>query len=65
VVNNEELNIEFISKLPIPDFEVFETRFDLLSYDKLNVPKRYPDMIPKPFVVNDAIIIKQNISFGK
>lgn len=65
VVNEEELNIEFIGKLPLPDFEVFETRFDLLSNAKLNVPKRYPEMIPKPFVVNDAIIIKQDISFDK
>lgn len=65
VVNEEELNIEFTGKLPLPDFEVFEARFDLLREPKLNVPKRLPDMIPKPFVVNDAIIIKKNISFER
>jgi hypothetical protein len=52
-----------VAKLPLPEFEVFETRFDLLQNDKLNVPKRLPNMIPKPFVVNDAIVIKQSILF--
>lgn len=63
VVNQEDLNIEFIGKLPLPEFEIFEIRFDLMQNDKLNVPKRPPFMIPKPFVVNDAIIVKQSILF--
>jgi hypothetical protein len=63
VVNQEDLNIEFIGKLPLPEFEVFETRFDLLQNDKLKIPKRLPYMIPKPFVVNDAIIIQGSILF--
>jgi hypothetical protein len=63
VVNQETLEIEFIGQLPLPEFEVFETRFDLLKNEKLKVPKRQPNMIPKPFVVNDAIIIKQSILF--
>lgn len=63
VVNQEDLNIEFIGKLPIPEFEVYETRFDLLQNEELKVPKRLPYMIPKPFVVNDAIMIKQSILF--
>lgn len=63
VVNREELKIEFIAKQPIPEFQLFETRFDLLDNKNLGVPKRQPDMIPKPFVVNDAIIVKQSILF--
>lgn len=63
VVNQEDLNIEFIGKLPLPEFEVFETRFDLLQNEKLKVPKRLPYMMPKPFVVNDAIVIKNRILF--
>lgn len=63
VVNQEELNIEFVSKLPLPEFQIFETRFDLLQNTKLKVPQRSAFMIPKPFVVNDAIIIKQSILF--
>lgn len=65
VVNQEELYIEFESKLPIPHLEIYESRFDLLKNEKLNVPKRSPSMIPKPFVVNDAIIIKNVIDFEK
>jgi hypothetical protein len=63
VVNQEDIKIEFVGKLPLPEFEVFEIRFDLLQNDKLNVPERKPGMIPKPFVVNDAIILKQSILF--
>ena len=63
VVNQEQLNLEFIGELPLPDFKIFENRFDLLNNDKLKVPKRTPQMMPKPFVVNDAIIIKRKISF--
>jgi len=63
VVNQEAINIEFVGKLPLPEFQIFETRFDLMQNSKLKVPKRSPFMIPKPFVVNDAIIIKQSILF--
>jgi hypothetical protein len=63
VVNQEDINIEFVGKLPLPEFEVFEIRFDLLQNEKLKVPKRPPNMIPKPFVINDAIILKQSILF--
>jgi hypothetical protein len=63
VVNQERLEIEFVGKLPLPELEIFETRFDLIEHPKLKVPKREPDMIPKPFVINDAIILKQNILF--
>ncbi|WP_246062519.1 M20/M25/M40 family metallo-hydrolase [Mesohalobacter halotolerans] len=63
VVNQEELNIEFEGKLPIPPIKIYETRFDLLKNEKLNVPKRTPSMIPKPFVVNDAIVIKNTVEF--
>lgn len=63
VVNQEDLNIEFIGEFPLPDIEFFESRYDLLDNNKLNVPKRSPQMIPKPFVVNDAIIMKRTINF--
>jgi len=63
VVNQENLNIRFKSKLPLPKFDIYETRFDLLENKELNVPKRSQNMIPKPFVVNDAIIIKRKIDF--
>lgn len=64
VVNQEKLNIEFTGELPLPDFEIYESRFDLLNNNKLKVPKRTPQMIPKPFVLNDAIIIRRRINFN-
>lgn len=44
-------------------FEVFEASFDLLTNDLFRIKKRPNTMIPKPFVLNDAIIIKKTISF--
>lgn len=44
-------------------FEIFEVSFNLLDNDLFRVPKRPNTMIPKPFVLNDAIIIKKTISF--
>jgi hypothetical protein len=64
VVNQEMLELEFIGEMPLPEFQIFETRFDLLQNEKLKVAKRQPNMIPKPFVVNDAIVIKRNIQFN-
>jgi len=63
VVNREELILDFKVKLPVPDFEVFEISFNLLDNKELNIPKRTRTMIPKPFVVNDAIIQKKQIKF--
>lgn len=43
--------------------EIFEVSFDLLTNTLFDVPERAKTMIPKPFVLNDAIIIKKNIYF--
>ena len=44
-------------------FEVFEVSFDLTGNALFNIPQRPKTMIPKPFVLNDAIIIKKTITF--
>ena len=44
-------------------FEVFEVSFDLIGNALFNIPQRPKTMIPKPFVLNDAIIIKKTITF--
>lgn len=41
-------------------FEFYEISYDLLDNDLFDVKPRPVDMIPKPFVVNDAIIIKKS-----
>lgn len=44
-------------------FQLFEVSFDLLENESFRIPNRKNTMIPKPFVLNDAIIIKKIISF--
>lgn len=43
-------------------FIIYETSFDLLNSESFNVPKRADYMIPKPFVLNDAVIVKKSIT---
>ena len=44
-------------------FEIFEVSFDLVENDLFKIPKRPKTMIPKPFVLNDAIIIKKTFTY--
>lgn len=45
-------------------FTIYEAAYDLLSNPLFTIPKRAPNMIPKPFVLNDATIIKQTIAIN-
>lgn len=42
---------------------IFESSYDLLSNALFTVPGRPENSIPKPFVLNDAIIVKKSVSF--
>ena len=65
VVNNEPLEISFsIHKDKKPHMELLEISHDLLNNQLLNVAKRKDNMMPKPFVINDAIIVKNTIKFN-
>ncbi|MBO3099719.1 M28 family peptidase [Gelidibacter pelagius] len=62
----EEKAIELNFTVPASQkttFEIFEVSFDLLENDLFQISKRPKSMIPKPFVLNDAIIIKKTITF--
>lgn len=48
----------------IPSLEIYAGNYDLLSHKKLEVGERSAAMMPKPFVLNDAIIGKQSIEIG-
>jgi hypothetical protein len=62
VVDNEPLILQFsILKKTIFDMELMESSFDLLSNPQFSIAKRKDWMIPTPFVLNDAIVIKQKI----
>ncbi|MBZ9627302.1 M20/M25/M40 family metallo-hydrolase [Psychroflexus sp. CAK1W] len=64
VVNQEALYFEFeIGKDQDLEFIIDEISFDLLSHPDLSVKNRPKNKIPKPFVVNDAVITKQKLTF--
>jgi len=62
VVGNISLELEFsISNSQKLDLELVESSFDLMANPLLKMTQRKPGMIPTPFVLNDAVIIKQKI----
>ncbi|HUH27227.1 M28 family peptidase [Gelidibacter sp.] len=64
-VVTDHKNIELNFSVPASQkttFDIFEVSFDLIDNDLFKIPKRPKTMISKPFVLNDAIIIKKTIS---
>lgn len=62
VKDNIPLEMEFeIDKTTVLDMEIMEASFDLLHNKLFTIPPRTSSMMPKPFVINDAILIKQKI----
>ena len=62
VVDNIPLELEFsISDSQKLDLDLVESSFDLLANPLLKMTQRKYGMISTPFVLNDAIIIKQKI----
>jgi hypothetical protein len=45
------------------ELTLLEASNDLLSHPLFEVPARPADQIPKPFVLNDAILVKKTIRF--
>jgi hypothetical protein len=50
---------------PFFEMELLESSFDLMSNPLFNITKRAPWMMPTPFVLNDAVVIKQKIIPGQ
>lgn len=66
VVNNEPLTLEFSIKATDKlDMNLVESSFDLLSNPLFKIEKRKNWMIATPFVLNDAVVIKQKIKPSK
>lgn len=62
VTGRDTLRLNFkLKKGSQPELLMYESSFDLLENPQLQVPKRADWMIPKPFVLNDAVIIKKKI----
>ncbi|MFD2822367.1 M28 family peptidase [Lacinutrix iliipiscaria] len=57
--------LDMILKVPLnqkTELQIYEASYDLLKNDLLGVQERQENMIPKPFVLNDAVVIKTNVS---
>ncbi|MFV8342437.1 M28 family peptidase [Flavobacterium sp. XS2P39] len=62
VVDNIPLEMQFsISIATVLEMELMESSFDLLQNPLFNIAKRERWMMPTPFVLNDAVVIKQKI----
>jgi hypothetical protein len=62
VVENLPLLLEFkIKNNEKLDLELLESSFDLMSHPDFTITKRKSWMMPMPFVLTDAVIIKQKI----
>ena len=61
-VNRDTLRLVFVVKPEeLPVFTLYEASYDLLDNPALQVPPRESSMIPRPFVLNDAVIFKKII----
>lgn len=62
VVDNMPLEMQFsINTATILDMELMESSFDLMTNPLFGMAKRENWMMPTPFVLNDAVVIKQKI----
>lgn len=62
VVNQLPLEIEFnVAANSVLDLDLMESSFDLMHNPQFQMAKRADWMMPTPFVLNDAVIIKQKI----
>lgn len=52
-----------IPKDAILELTIYEASNDLLKNDQFSIPKRPEDNIPMPFILNDAILTTQTITF--
>ena len=60
--NADTLYINFTTKEKTPPvITLYESSYDLLDNPDLNVSKRDKAKMPKPFVLNDAVILKKTI----
>ena len=58
----EKVAVEFtIEKGQSPSFYIYETSYDLLESMHFNFKPRAETMMPTPFVINDAIVVKKQI----
>ncbi len=62
VSDSDSLNLTFsVPKEQETKFTLYEASFDLLDNVQFTVPERQDGMMPKPFVLNDAVMVRKTI----
>jgi hypothetical protein len=62
VVDQLPLEIEFnVAASSVLDLDLMESSFDLMNNPQFSMTKRADWMLPTPYVLNDAVVIKQKI----
>ena len=65
VSDNDSLHIKIsVPKEQKTKLRLYESSFDLLTNELFTVPQRSDEMIPKPFILNDAVIISKTIDIN-
>ncbi|TJY37705.1 M28 family peptidase [Pontimicrobium aquaticum] len=65
VSDNDSLHLDFtVPKNQKTQIQLYESSFDLLTNELFTIPKRTKEMIPKPFILNDAIIVTKTIDIN-
>ena len=60
----EFLEIEFtVDKNQVMDIDILEAKYDLFTNPQFKIKPRTEIMMPMPFVLNDATVIKTNLKF--
>ncbi|MEW7289220.1 M28 family peptidase [Aquimarina sp. 2304DJ70-9] len=63
VSKNEPLELKMqFHKDSLPKFVFYESSYDLLTNEHFSIPSRSAAMMPKPFLVNDAVVIKKSFA---
>ncbi|HZW76959.1 MAG TPA: M20/M25/M40 family metallo-hydrolase [Flavobacteriaceae bacterium] len=57
-----DVSIQYIAEDNL-SLKILEYSFDLMEQEKLDVPPRETWMMPKPFVLTDAVVVKQEVLF--
>ena len=63
VNNNDSLEVSYTAETKNPIlFTALEFSYDLMNNKNFSVSKRPKDMMPKPFVVTDAVVVKRSFT---
>ncbi len=66
VSDKDSLEVSYSIKKEKPlTFTVLEYSFDLLNHPQFSINKRAENMMPKPFVITDAVVVKKKIDISE